>query len=276
MPESCVRRGIMLVALACASSATTAPAGATSLNGARATLQFNGTMSTTWTIPPQVVGGDQCFTETEHGSGKQLVEYRMPGHANVNIVDFGGSIDFQVPVANRAGPRKRGTGFPFAQLNLAATTEYEWSFAKNISGIGQPGHSGFGPIEVGGSSECGPMPAPSLLDESGCGGHKIPWDAQALVLGGRLYPSTATFTPSEVKAHCPFHGVIGKTNAEQTEMPNGTFHGVSAAEVRRALRPRHGTLIIHGTQTWKSDKEGPLEVKATTTVTWKLVLIRAG
>ncbi len=251
--------GTLFVVVLCAMSASVATARGRSLNGARATVQFSGTMTTTWTVPPYEASNDGCFVETRHGSGKQTVVLHMPGHANVSIVDAGRSVAFQLSVADRAGPRKRAIGFPLGQLNRDGAIEDQFSFAKNIV-----------------SSECGAPPAPSQQDESGCGGHKVTWDVAPLVTGGRLYPNVATFAPNEAIVNCPFFGVVGKTDANTATMPNSaTFHAVSVAAVRRALTPRHGKLIIHGSQTWNSAREGALEVLARTTVTWKLTLIRA-
>lgn len=183
----------------------------------------------------------------------------MPGHANVTVVDFGSSIAFQLPTADRAAPGRRAVGFPVAQLNREGVIEDQFSYAKNIV-----------------SSECGAPPAPHQEDESGCGGFKINWDVAPLVAGGRLRPNVATFPPREALANCPFFGVVRKTDANPTEMPDTeTFHAISEASVRHALAPRHGKLIIHGSQTWKSTHEGTVEVNVTTTVTWKLTLIRA-
>lgn len=236
-----------------------APARAASLNGARATEQFTGTMTTTWTMPPYEDSSDACFAGIRHGSGKQIVRLHMPGHAAVTIEDFGSSIAFQLPTADRAAPGRRGVGFPLAQIERDGMIEDQFSYVKNIS-----------------SSECGAPPAPHQEDESGCGGYKINWDLAPLVAGGRLRPNVATYPPRELVANCPFFGVVGKTDANPTAMPNSeTFHAVSAASVRRALSPRHGKLIILGSQTWKSTHEGTVEVNVTTTVTWKLTLIRA-
>jgi hypothetical protein len=236
-----------------------AAAQARSLNGTRATVQFSAKMATTWSEGPYESSEEGCYSGSVHGSGKQVVELRQPGHANVTVVDFGGTIALQLPIEDRASPTKRGLGFPLGHLDREGVVEEDFAFAKNFPSL-----------------TCAPPPPPTHQDESGCGGHEINWDIVPLVSGGRLYPNVETFPPPEATVRCPFLGVVGKTDPNATTLPNKlTFHSIGVAEVRRDLGRRHGKLIVQGTNAWKSHTAGT-EATASTSLAWKLTVIAAG
>ena len=208
-------------------------------------------MSSRWTIPPQESRPDYCYQTVTHGSGQQLVHYRSK-HANVSIVDSGGNIFFRLPVADRARPGHRALGFYLAQFDREGTYEEDTGYAKNSP------HTG-----------CDPPPGPFLRDQSGCGGYHIPYDAQPLVDRRHFMPGISAFVPSDL-VKCPVFNI-----PSEGAMPQDTRENIGVAEVRRVLGHRHGKLIIHGSQRWHSDITQGLEVIATTTVTWKAILIRA-
>jgi len=236
-----------------------APAGAArSLNNDRATVQLSAKMSTTWSLGPYEGSEDSCFAGSRHGSGKQVVEVRQPGHANVTIVDFGGTIAFQLAPEDRAGPSKRALGFPTGTVVREGVVEEDFAYAKNSPSL-----------------TCGAPPPPTHDDESGCGERSINWDIVPLFAGGKLYPNVETFPPPETTVHCPFFGVVGKTDPNPATLPNKlTFRAIGAAEVRRALGRRHGKLILQGSAEWKSHTEGTALTVATSE-SWKLTIIRA-
>ncbi len=238
--------------------AANAASQARSLNGDRATVQFSGKMTTTWSLGPYEGGEEGCYSTSVSGAGKQIVELRQPGHANVTIADFGGTIAFQLPVEDRATPNKRAPGFPVGHLDREGVVEEDFQYAKNYP-----------------SPTCAPPPPPTRHDESGCGGHAINWDVLPLVANGRLYPNVETLAPPDATVRCPFFGVVGKTDPNQTTLPNKlTFRRIGAAEVRRALGHRHGKLILQGAEAWKSHTVAT-ELSATTSLSWKLTIIRA-
>lgn len=238
--------------------ATGAASQARSLNGDRATVQFSGRMVTTWSLGPYEGGEEDCYSTSVHGIGKQIVELRQPGHANVTIADFGGTIAFQLPVEDHASLAKRALGFPVGHLDREGLVEEDFDYAKNSPSL-----------------TCAAPPPPVRHDESGCGGHAINWDILPLVARGRLYPNVETFPPPDATVRCPFFGVMGKTDPNETTLPNQlTFRRISATEVRRALGRRHGKLILQGTDEWKSHTAAT-ELSATTGLAWKLTIIRA-
>jgi hypothetical protein len=260
-----LRPGI-LATLACALAlAGATSARAANLNQQHATLQFEGTMLTHWTLPPQDGGSDECFDATEHGSGRQTIHFKS-NHVNVTIVDSGPSIAFQIERGERARPRHLALGFRGADAERVGFIETEYEYAPNHS------------------LTCGPVPKPHkrgeqeapdshLVDASGCGGDKVPWDAQPIVVGSKLMPEVATFLPTDLRVQCPFFGAI--SGDEQGEMPNVTATHVSVSEVRRVLSHKHGKLIIRGSHDWRHTSEVSPQFSSTTTVNWKAILIRA-
>lgn len=255
-----MRRGASLVAsLTLLTIVAAVPAhAARSLNNDPATVQLSAKMTTTWSLGPYESSEDSCFLGSTHGSGKQIVEVRQPGHANVTIVDFGGTIAFQLPVADRASPTKRAPGFPIGNVQRDGVVEEDFSYARNSPSL-----------------TCGAPPEPNHRDESGCGERAINWDILPLVSAGRLYPNVETFPPTQTTLHCPFFGVPGKTDPNPATLPNKlTYRAISAAEVRRALGRRHGKLILQGSEEWKGRNE-PSALTVATTESWKLTIIRA-
>jgi hypothetical protein len=74
---------------------------------------------------------------------------------------------------------------------------------------------------------------------------------------------------------CPIYASPG--GDENLTIPREATANVSVAAVRRALSPRHGKLIIQFSHHWhySGPKFGPHDVTTTTTVAWKITLIRA-
>jgi hypothetical protein len=58
-------------------------------------------------------------------------------------------------------------------------------------------------------------------------------------------------------------------------MPARAFTHVPVRELRSALTKRHGKIIIHGSQRFRSPVDTTHDWTATTTVTWTAILIRA-
>lgn len=238
---------------------------AASLDQEHATLQFEGTMLTHWTLLPQDGGSDDCFDATEHGNGQQTMHFRSK-HVNVTIVDAGPSISFQIEGTERARPGHPALGFPGADAQRVGYIETDYEYAPNHS------------------LECGPVPKPhkqgeqespdpNVVDASGCGGGRVPWDAQPIVVGNKLMPEVSTFLPNELSVKCPFFGAI--SGDEQGEMPNVTATHISVSTVRNVLSNEHGKLIIHGSQHWRHSSHTSPDFTSLTTVSWKMTLIRA-
>jgi hypothetical protein len=271
------RRGAL--ALAAAASAAVAAALATmsaptvaavaSLDEQHATLQFVGTMHTSWTYHPQTLedpGG--CYDTTTFGSGHQQVNYNtFRQHVNVTIVDSGGSIAFQLDPKERAGPRHRGVGFPLADVGRAGLIETDFAFAQNHSlTCGPPP----GPQKIG---EAMP-PDPDVTDDSGCGGAQFPWDVSPIDVAGKFEIGLAGFLPSDM-VKCPIFAHPG--GDENGTIPAQATAHIPLNELRDALTPRHGKLTIHFSHHYRFS--GPMssakDVTTTTDVTWKITLIRA-
>jgi hypothetical protein len=238
---------------------------AASLNQQHATLQFEGTMLTHWTLPPQSGGQDDCFDLTEHGSGQQTMQFRSK-HVNVTIVDSGPSIAFQIEGIERAGPGHPALGFPGADAQRVGYIETDSEYAPNHSPT-------CGPVPKPHKKGEQEAPDPHVVDASGCGGGKVPWDAQPLVIGNKLMPEVSTFLPNRLSVQCPFFGAI--SGDEQGEMPNVTATHISVSTVRQVLSHNHGKLIIHGSQHWRHSSQGSSDFTASTTLSWKVILIRA-
>jgi hypothetical protein len=93
--------------------------------------------------------------------------------------------------------------------------------------------------------------------------------AKPIDSGGKVYPNFYPFVPLRLDLHCPFFGVT------TTPMPAQTFTHVPVRELRSALSKRHGKIIIHGSQHFHSPVDTTHDWTATTTVTWKAILIQA-
>ena len=255
-----MRRGGTALALAVVVfTATVSAAPARSLNGLKATVQFNATMTTTWSLGPYTTGEETCFAYVTHGVGSQSVILRQPGHATVSIVDFGGTISFQLPAANRAGPTKRAVGFPLAHVERKGTQETEARFTKNFV-----------------FTNCPSRPETERRDESSCGAHEVTWDVLPLVASGRISPTVETFPPADIEARCPYYGVKDpREGGNATELPQlMTFQAITPAAVRRALSPRHGKLILQGKQTLHKHEEST-GLSVTQAFSWKMTLRRS-
>jgi hypothetical protein len=241
-----------------------------SLNQQHATLQFVGTMTTNWTYHPQteIGSGGDCYDSTTFGSGHQQVHYdTRRQHVDVTIVDSGGTIAFQLDPAERARPHHLALGFRSADVGRAGLVETDFEFAPNHSlTCGPPP----GPRKIGEEQP----PDPEVTDDSGCGGAKFPWDVYPIVEGGTFYPGLAGFIPSDM-IKCPIYASPG--GDENLTIPREATAHVSVAAVRRALTPRHGKLIIQSSHHfhYSGSKFGPKDVTTTTTVSWKITLIRA-
>ncbi len=231
--------------------------GATSLDQQKATLQFQGRMFTIWSFPPTQEGDDGCYVFTKSGSGRQSMEYRTQGHVNVNIVDSGSTIAFQLVPSERAGPNHRAIGFKLAD----AVQEGSEKTVTHKSQLWD--------------QSCYPDPGETFAEASSCGSYTVPWDAQPLVAGNKFMPDVSAFLLAALHGPCPLKSPTGIDVAEGA-MPEMTQTHLSASTVRNVLGQKHGKLIIHGSHRWHSeDEQSGYDVTATTTVTWKATLIRA-
>jgi hypothetical protein len=241
------------------------PLPAQTLNQKHATLQFTGHWSSKWSLGPKITV-DSCQTDTLHGTGTQKIDYSTThgGHANranVTIVDSGANLFFQVPPAHRAKPGQPAPGFRPGEIDQQGAVEDDFTNSPNRDPFG-----------------CPPLPDPpeQLQDESGCGTEHVPWDVQVLAVGSKFNVQVAADPQNGFVAHCPFYAATevgsGGGDGSFTDM----FETIPLSHVRKAMEKRHGKLIVHGTQRWHTDKPvGGADLSATTTVTWKLTLIRA-
>jgi len=233
------------------------PASAASLNGLHVTLQFQGTMATVWSFPGTQIGDDGCYVSTESGSGSQTMDFNTHRqHVNMNVVDAGGSIAFQLPPGERAGPNHFALGFRGADVSRIGNEKTVFDKSQ----FWTPG--------------CIPQPMEHFADTVGCGEKHVPWDMTPIDIGNKFYPEVAAFLPTHMLTQCP---TFGPSNARGTEsFPPATQTHVPLSEVRHVLGRKHGKLIIHGQHRWHTeDRQGEFEVTATTTVHWKVILIRA-
>ena len=75
---------------------------------------------------------------------------------------------------------------------------------------------------------------------------------------------------------CPFYGPSDISGDEIGSFPRQTQTHAPPSEIRSVLGKKHGKLVIHGRQRWHTeDKQGDYEITATTSVQWKMTLIRA-
>src|SRR5205807_1841017 len=109
-------------------------------------------------------------------------------HVNVDIVDSGGSIAFQFPPSERAGPGHLALGFRAAHASRIGTVE---TVLQN-SPFWSPG--------------CAPAPAESFQDASGCGAKKVPWDMEPIEVGNEFQPQVFAFLPTKMLVSCPIFG----------------------------------------------------------------------
>jgi hypothetical protein len=235
------------------------------LNQKHATLQFTGHWSSKWTLGPKITV-DSCETDTRHGTGTQKIDYSTThgGHANranVTIVDSGANLAFQVPVKDRAKPNHPAPGFRTGDIEQQGAVEDDFTNSPNRDPFG-----------------CPPLPDPpeQLQDESGCGGEQVPWDVQVLAFGSKFQVSVAAFPENGFVAHCPFYAAPEVGSGGGVGSFTQMFETIPLSHVRKAMSKPHGKLIVHGSQRWHTDDPvDGTDLSATTTVTWKLTLIRA-
>jgi hypothetical protein len=246
---------VLVVALAPAVLARAA-----SLAGFHATLQFQGTMKTVWSFPGAEVGDDGCYVSTTSGSGSQTADFNTHRqHVNVNIVDAGSTIAFQLEnVRERASQNHFALGFRRGDVSRVGNEKTVYSKSVHWD------------------SSCFPQPQESFADTGGCGDKQVPWDAMPLVAGSKLMPNVDAFLSSHMLSACPFFGPSNISGDESGSFPRQTQTHAPLSNVRSVLGKKHGKLIIRGQHRWHTeDKQGDFEVTATTTVQWKATLIRA-
>ena len=91
---------------------------------------------------------------------------------------------------------------------------------------------------------------------------------------GSFYPNVSAFLPTEMLAECP---TMGPSNIDATDsFPTHAKTHVPLSELRHVLSKKNGKLIIQGEHRWHTeDMQGQFEVTATTTISFKMILIRA-
>jgi hypothetical protein len=178
-------------------------------------------------------------------------------HVNMDIVDAGNTIAFQLPAGEqRAGQHHFAPGFRGANASRIGNekTVYE--------------HSRFWDIN------CSPQPQEHFADTIGCGDKHIPWDMTPIDAENRFQPQVAAYLTTPMLVQCPTFAPtdVGTTDSFPTEAQTH----VPLSEIRHVLGKKHGKLIVHGHHRWHTEnKQGDFEVTATTTVQWKATLIRA-
>ena len=227
---------------------------AASIDNLDVTMQFNGTAHTVWSFPPTAPVDDGCEISTDSGSGSQNYDYSMH-HRRVylHIVDAGATIAFQLPSREQRANQNHVTpGFREVTADRIGNIKTVFSIS---------------PLWTTG---CGPVPEESFADTSGCGGRSMPWDMTPIDSGGKFFPQVAAYPPSEMLTQCPFYGPsdIGFPSDTQTHVP--------LSELRDVLGKKNGKLIIHGKHRWHTEGlQGRYDLTITTTVDWKMILIRA-
>jgi hypothetical protein len=230
---------------------------AASLSGLRVTLQFKGHMHTVWSFPGAETGDDGCYVETTSGSGSQTMDFDMHGNrVYMSLVDAGGSVAFQFPLNERANQHRFVPGFRGADVSRIGNIKMV--FSKSVHW----------------ESGCYPQPEEQFADTSGCGDKHVPWDAMPLDGEGTFYPNVSAFLPTEMLAQCPTRG---PSNIDATDsFPTKAKTHVPLSELRHVLSKKNGKLIIHGRHRYHTeDMQGQFELTATTTIDWKMILIRA-
>jgi hypothetical protein len=217
-------------------------------------MQFNGHAHTVWSFPPTDPVDDGCFLSTDSGSGSQTYDYAM-NHRRVymHIVDAGGSISFQLPPGERPARQVHPmAGFRQAQASRIGNIKTVYSRSPQWT------------------TGCGAAPEESFADTVGCGEKHVPWDMTPIDEAARFFPQVAAYPSTHMLTQCPFYGssVIGFPTETQTHMP--------LSESRDVLGGKNGKLIIHGQHRWHTEgKQGRYDLTITTTVEWKMILIRA-
>jgi hypothetical protein len=230
---------------------------AASLDGLQVTLQFKGHLHTDWSFPGTETGDDGCYVETTSGSGSQTMDFDMHGNrATMGIVDAGGSLSFQLPTRERAGPNKLALGFRGAHVSRIGNIKTV--FAKSVHW----------------DASCYPQPEEQFAENSGCGEKYVPWDAAPLDSEGTFYPDVFVFLPTHMLSACP---TKSPSSIDTTDsFPTKAKTHIPLNELRDVLGKKNGKLIILGHHRYHTeDTQGEFEVTATTLIDWKMILIRA-